>query len=338
MVPDSESPELRTEAAEQPDFDGEIPSLHPDLIDGYELTDRIAEGGMGAVFRAKQVSLDRTVAIKVLKPRFAKDRSFLKRFTREARAVARLNHKNVVAAIDVGESDGWHYLVMEYVDGPTLAELLDEKGMLSEREALRITWQVCSALRHAHQNGLVHRDVKPENVILASSGDAKLCDLGLAKKVDSESTVLTAMGAALGTPLYISPEQAQGQAEVDIRADIYSLGATFYHMVCGRVPFDGNSAAVVMAKHLSQEPTPVKMRNPEVSLGTAWVIEKMLAKKPKERYQTPEEVMRDLKLVASGQWQSPGPVVEPLEEDEAPVAPKINLRARRRRRSSRRRR
>jgi serine/threonine-protein kinase len=330
-VSEPESPEVRTESVGPHDLDGGIPSLPPGLIEGYELTERIAEGGMGAVFRAKQVSLDRIVAIKVLKPKLATDKSFLKRFSREARAVARLNHKNIVSAIDVGESQGWHYLIMEYVDGPTLHEVLQKSGMLPERDAMRITWQVCSALKHAHENGLVHRDVKPENVILSRSGDAKLCDLGLAKKVDSDSTVLTAMGATLGTPVYISPEQAAGKSDVDIRSDIYSLGAAFYHMVCGRPPFDdGLSAAVVMTKHLSQEPTPVQMRNPDASPGTAAIIEKMLAKDPDERYQTPAEVMADLKRVAAGEWKPEKPVKL--------AAPKSKLRSRRRRRPGRRRR
>jgi serine/threonine-protein kinase len=287
---------------------GEVPDLPPDILKGYELTHRIAEGGMGAVFRGRQKSLDRTVAVKVLKPRLAKDESFLRRFHREARAVAKLNHRHIVSAIDVGVSRGWHYLVMEYVDGPTLQGLLDEKGKLTESTAIRVTFQICAALRHAHEHGLVHRDIKPDNVILSSNGDAKLCDLGLVKKVDNDATVLTQLGTAMGTPLYISPEQAKGETEIDIRADVYALGATFYHMVCGRPPFAGKTSGVLMAKHLTEAPVPAKKRNQLIQDGTSEIIGRMLAKEPADRHQTPTDVMRDLKLVVSGQWVTHAPV------------------------------
>ncbi len=325
---------------------GEVPDLPPDIIVGYELTHRIAEGGMGAVFRGRQKSLDRAVAVKVLKPRLAKDKSFLRRFRREARAVASLNHRHIVSAIDVGTSRGWHYLVMEFVDGPTLQAVLDERGKLSENAAIRVVFQVCAALRHAHGHGFVHRDVKPDNVILTSKGDAKLCDLGLAKNVDAEATVLTQMGAAMGTPLYISPEQAKGEDVVDIRADIYALGATFYHAVCGRAPFEGKTAAVLMTKHLTEIPVPAKVRNPRLSDGTSEIIGRMLAKEPDDRYATPSDVMRELKLVASGKWVAAAPLDAATEDEvsEAPIAPQpktstpIRIRSRRRRSTPTRRR
>ncbi len=295
----------------------EVPDLPGDVLKGYELTERIAEGGMGAVFRARQVSLDRTVAVKVLKPRLAKDKSFLRRFQREARAVAKLDHRNIVRAIDVGASRGWHYIVMEFVEGPSLQSVLDKSGVMNERDAIRVVWQILAALRHAHSNGLVHRDVKPDNILLPPGGDAKLCDLGLAKETEGDGTRLTVVGTAMGTPHYVSPEQAAGAEDVDVRSDIYSLGATFYHMVCGRPPFVGGGAVSLMARHITEAVTPVQMHNGALSDGVAHVIETMLAKDRDERYATPAQAMLELKAVAAGTWTAPD---APAEIPDAPAS------------------
>jgi len=185
------------------------PSFKGRVIAGYELKKRLGRGAMGAVFLARQVSLDREVAFKVLAPRFAKNANYVRRFFREARAAARLNHTNIITAFDVGEADGYKYFVMEYVAGPTVADLLARGGAIDENRAKEIVIQTANALAHAHANGFVHRDVKPANIILAPGGVAKLCDLGLAKEVD-EASGDTEEGQTLGTPDYIAPEQARG--------------------------------------------------------------------------------------------------------------------------------
>jgi serine/threonine protein kinase len=300
-------------AAPEPAVDklkGRRTSLPPDLIPGYVLEEWLGEGTMGAVFRAKQVSLDRTVAVKVLTPHLAKNDRYLKRFQREARAVAKLNHPNVVSGIDVGESRGCRFFVMEYVEGPTLLQLLEKGGRLDAMSASRIILQVARALDHAHKAGLVHRDVKPANIIVTSKGGiAKLCDLGLAKEV-TEGGADTGEGRAMGTPFYISPEQARGEPNIDIRSDIYSLGATYYHAVCGRPPFLGPTPAVIMAKHLTEPIVPVRDLIPAVPQGVAVVIETALNKSRAERYQTPEEMADELDDVIEGRWR-PSPTTSP---------------------------
>jgi len=284
---------------------GRRTALPPDLIPGYVLEEWLGEGTMGAVYRANQVSLQRTVAVKVLTPHLAKNERYLKRFQREARAVAKLNHPNVVSGIDVGESQGCRYFVMEYVEGPTLLQLLEEHGRLDAMTATRIIHQIAKALDHAHRTGLVHRDVKPANIIVTAKGHvAKLCDLGLAKEV-SEGGADTGEGRAMGTPFYISPEQARGEADIDIRSDIYSLGATYYHAVCGRPPFTGPTPAVIMAKHLTEDIVPVRTVVPQVPLGVAGVIERALRRSRADRYQSPEEMIKDLDQVLDGSWKPP---------------------------------
>jgi eukaryotic-like serine/threonine-protein kinase len=258
---------------------------------------------MGAVFRARQLSLDRAVAVKVLTPRLAKNENFLHRFLREARAVAKLNHPNVVSGIDVGESKGYRYFVMEYVEGPTLQQRLDEGQPLDAMWVTKTVLQVARALDHAHRANLIHRDVKPANIIItARGGVAKLCDLGLAKEVGEVGSD-TAEGRAMGTPFYISPEQARGQADIDVRSDLYSLGATYYHGVCGQPPFGGPTPAVIMAKHLTEALVPVRKLRPDAPKGCAPVIERMLRKKRDERYQTPAELIRDLAAVVDGTYR-----------------------------------
>jgi len=265
------------------------PSVRGRVIAGYELTKRLGRGAMGAVFLARQISLDRQVAFKVLAPRFAKNENYVRRFFREAHAVAKLNHTNIITAFDVGEADGYKYFVMEYVAGPTVADLLERGGALDEERAREIAIQIANALDHAHQNGFVHRDVKPANIILARGGVAKLCDLGLAREVDEVSGD-TEEGQTLGTPDYISPEQARGERSIDIRADVYSLGATLYHMVTGDVPYTGMTPAVVMTKHLTEPPPDARANNPAVSPSMNRVILMAMAKDRAHRYQTPAEM------------------------------------------------
>jgi serine/threonine-protein kinase len=275
---------------------------------------------MGAVYKARQKSLDRIVALKILPAHAARDEAFTKRFVSEARTVARLNHENVIAGIDVGEANGVYYFAMEYVDGTSLARIIETDGPLPERRAVRIALQIARALEHAHKHGLVHRDVKPGNVLVANrrlaaasvSGPpreegaaeiAKLCDLGLAKSkthTDTRTGSSDVRGLPLGTPHYLSPEQARGEADVDIRSDIYSLGATLYHALTGSPPFEGGSPMVLMTKHLTEDPVPPRKRNPDVSKAASDLVLQMMAKEKEERHQTPQELVSDLESLLEG--------------------------------------
>ncbi|MHC5036516.1 MAG: protein kinase domain-containing protein [Planctomycetota bacterium] len=269
-------------------------------LPGYALLSKIGEGGMGAVFRAKQVSLDRDVAIKILAPKLARDTFFIDRFFREARAAAALSHENIIRAIDVGEASGHYYFVMEFVEGQTAHDLVLRKGPLKESEVLDIGIQVARALDHAHQHGIVHRDVKPENIMITEEGIAKLCDLGLARTAAGEGGA--GVEEAVGTPNYVSPEQARGDTNVDIRTDIYSLGATLYHLATGSMPFKKlGSPLVVMARHLTEQIPYPKRINPKLSDGICNVLRKMMVKDPAKRYGAPRELLDDLILVRAGQ-------------------------------------
>ena len=262
----------------------------------YELLERLGRGTMGVVFLARHPARERPVAVKVLAPRLAKNEDYVRRFVREAQAAARLNHTNVIGALEVGDTGKYRYFVMEYVEGPTIADLLARGGAMAEERAVGIVIQVARGLDHAHRCGFVHRDVKPANVILTADGTAKLCDLGLSKEIE-EGGGDTQEGQSMGTPDYISPEQARGDAAIDIRTDIHALGATFYHMVTGQVPYAGATPAVVMTKHLTEPVPEPRAANPVVSPACARVIRKMMAKHGADRYQTPEELIVDLERI-----------------------------------------
>jgi serine/threonine-protein kinase len=269
------------------------------IVPGYEILSKIGQGAMGVVYKARQVSMDRVVAIKVLSPKYSKDRPFVERFVREARAVARLNHENIISGIDVGETHGIHYFVMEYVDGVPASSVLKREGRLDERRCLNIGLQIARALAHAHKHGIVHRDVKPENIMLTSSGTAKLCDLGLAKQTKGEADV-TMDGTSVGTPNYISPEQARGEERIDTRSDIYSLGASLYHLSTGGPPFSGPNPMVVMTKHVTEFADPPKKRCPALSEGFSNLVMKMLQKRREDRYQDPDALVADIAQLLDG--------------------------------------
>jgi len=276
-------------------------------LQNYKVLARIGHGAMGSVFKALQISMDRVVALKVLAPKYAQNAKFVERFFREARAVAKLNHPNIIQGIDVGESNGIHYFAMEYVDGPTVGQLLRRGGALDEKRCVQIVLQTARALEHAWKHGLVHRDVKPDNIMLARTGQAKLCDLGLAKVQRSDTPSGTDHGVSMGTPNYISPEQARGDADVDIRSDLYSLGASFYHMATGQVPFFSESAAVVIARHLNEPPKPPRELNPLVSERVNWIILKLMQKERVKRQQTPSELVMELEAVLNAVPAPPQP-------------------------------
>lgn len=268
-------------------------------IPGYAILEKLGKGSMGLVFKGKQLSVNRVVAIKILLDSLAKNKEFIQRFEREAQIAAKLSHNNIVNAIDAGEAGGRFFFVMEYVEGPTIKDFLDKHKVFEEKEAVRIAMAVAEALKHANQRGLIHRDVKPENVILTNDGGVKLADLGLARLTNDETWGLAEAGMAIGTPYYISPEQVRGQTDIDIRADIYSLGATLYHMVTGKVPYSGETPDDVMRKHVDPrvELVPPDHLNTRLSSGLGMVIETMLAKNRENRYSTPDDVILDFKCL-----------------------------------------
>jgi len=270
-------------------------------IPGYKILGKIGAGAMAIVYKAKQLSLNRVVAIKVLPKRFSENPEYVERFYREGRAAAKLSHNNIVQAYDVGEAGGYHYFVMEYVEGRTLYDDLSAGKIFSEQEAIDIVMQVANALAHAHSRGLIHRDVKPKNIVIDKSGVVKLADMGLARETSDVELARMEAGKAYGTPYYIAPEQIQGRIDIDGRADIYSLGATFYHMVTGRVPFMADDPNEVMKKHLREQLVPPDHINTSLSAGVSEIIEVMMAKRREDRYHNVEELLEDLKAVREGQ-------------------------------------
>jgi serine/threonine-protein kinase len=270
-------------------------------IPGYLILGKLGAGAMAVVYKARQLSLDRIVAIKVLPKRFTENKEYVERFYKEGKAAGRLNHANIVQAVDVGEAGGYHYFVMEYVEGKTLYDDLAEGKVYGEREALDVIIQVAEALRHAHSVGLIHRDVKPKNIMINKEGIVKLADMGLARQTTDFEAAKMEKGKAYGTPYYISPEQIRGEMDVDGRADIYGLGATFYHLVTGRVPFMADDPAEVMRKHLKDQLVPPDHINTSLSAGVSEVIEVMMAKNKKDRYSSVEELLIDLKAVRAGE-------------------------------------
>jgi serine/threonine-protein kinase len=271
-------------------------------IGGFELMEQVGRGGMGAVYRATQVKMGRAVALKLMRPRLAKDSRYLERFLREARACARLSHPNIVQAIDAGEDKGYYYFAMEFVDGDSLRRLIGRDSRLPESRCVQIAVETAQALDHASRFGLVHRDVKPENILIErTTGTAKLADLGLVKSKAKKDTSVTQTGVAVGTPNYISPEQARGRDDVDVRSDIYSLGATLYFAATGTLPFTADTPPVLMSKHISEPLDPPHARCPQVSRDFSQVIQKMMAKKPEDRYQTAAELRDDLQRLARGE-------------------------------------
>jgi serine/threonine-protein kinase len=270
------------------------------MVPGYEVMEKLGQGAMGVVFRARQLSLDRLVAIKILHPKLAANSEFLERFRREALLAARLSHNNVVQAIDVGSAGSVHYFVMELIDGKTIRQELDAGKIYDEREAVDIVLQVAQALAHAHRRGLIHRDVKPANIVLTGEGVAKLADLGLAHATSDRARVKGERGLVVGTPWYIAPEQIAARPDVDGRADIYSLGATLYHMVTGQPPFSGDVEEVLDA-HLEEELTPPDHINEDLSAGLAEVVEVMMAKDRKKRYRNADDLIIDLECLLAGE-------------------------------------
>lgn len=286
----------------------------PFEIPGYEILSKIGTGGMGAVYKATQLSVNRPVAIKILDPKFLSEREYLQRFLNEARILLKLQHPNIVAGLDAGSVDGTPYFVMEFVDGVTVATLQEQKGKLPEADCIRIGIYVAQALEHARKHGLVHRDIKPQNIMVTRDGLVKVCDLGIAKQLDAAQDLnLTQPGLAVGTPYYMSPEACMGQ-RVDIRSDIYSLGATLYFLSTGTHAFDSSSNIAIMTMQVNAPLQSPRLRNPALSEGFARAILRMMAKDPAKRYQTPQQVGRALEQLLHGQKGPPRLPGRPPEE------------------------
>lgn len=269
-------------------------------IPGYKILGKLGSGAMAVVYKAKQLSLNREVAIKILPKRFSENPEYVERFYKEGQAAGKLNHNNIVAAYDVGESGGYHYFVMEYVEGETIYEDLSKGKVFAEDDALDIVIQVARALNHAHNQGLIHRDVKPKNIMINAAGVVKLADMGLARETTDIEAAKTEAGKAYGTPYYIAPEQIRGKIDIDGRCDIYGLGSTLYHMLTGRVPFMADDPANVMRKHLNEPLVPPDHINTTLSAGISEVVEIMMAKNKEERYNNVEELLVDLEAIRSG--------------------------------------
>lgn len=264
-------------------------------IDGYKIVAQLGKGGMGTVFRAVQLSLNRNVALKILSEELVKDDALIARFEREARAAARLSHPNLVDVYDCGRAGEVYFFSMEYIDGKTVYRLIKEKGQMPTRRTLEIALKVAEALEYASEMGIIHRDIKPENIMIDSTGVVKLTDMGLAKEVggdaDGEGSI-TMVGERLGTPDYMSPEQIKETRNVDHRADIYSLGATMFHMLTGRRPFAGKTAVEIMEQVLEKEVEFTPEEESLVPSGVRSLVLEMLEKNYRHRIQSWKLVIR----------------------------------------------
>ncbi|MDD2211884.1 MAG: Stk1 family PASTA domain-containing Ser/Thr kinase [Clostridia bacterium] len=257
----------------------------------YELLEQVGGGGMALVYRAKDVYLNRIVAIKILREQFTSDEEFVTRFRREAQAVASLSHHNIVSIYDVGQDGGTYYLVMEMVEGRDLKALIKEKSPFSTRETVELATQICDALAHAHEHQIIHRDIKPHNIIITSEGKAKVTDFGLARAV-SMATV-THTGNIMGSVHYFSPEQARGEI-ADEKSDIYSLGVVLYEMVTGKLPFEGESPISIALSKIQNDPVVPSEINPQIGEALEKVILRAMAKDPRKRYASISELRRNL--------------------------------------------
>ena len=295
-------------------------SAGPDLtgreLGDYRVLRRLGRGGMAEVYLAEQQSLGRQVALKVLNQSLANDASYVQRFQNEARAAASLVHPNIVQIFEVGQADGVHFIAQEYVAGKNLSQLLEREGAFVPALVLDVLRQVVAALCKAHEVAIVHRDIKPENILLSHSGEVKVADFGLARVQNTDTKTLTQVGVAMGTPLYMSPEQVEGRP-VDARSDIYSLGVSAYHLLAGEPPHTGETALAIAVQHLHNSPEPLENVRTDVPSALARIVHKMLGKKPDARHTSPSELLvelRELAELAAQQGWAAGPEAWSLTE------------------------
>src|SRR5689334_1372972 len=284
---------------------GHNPGMVGELIaDRYELEELVGTGGMSSVYRAHDSLLERHVALKVMHEQLLGEGEHVERFRREARLAAQLSHPNIVTVIDRGEQEGRQFIVFEYVEGENLKALVEREAPLAEREAIKLALQVADGLAFAHAHGLVHRDVKPQNVLLTEDGRAKVTDFGIARSIDVQHG-LTQTGTVMGTSDYISPEQARG-GQVDASSDIYSLGAVLYELLTGDVPFPGDNFVSVAMRHINDPPPSVRERRPELSPRVDAAIRKAMAKDPDDRFPTMEAFAAELRAALGEPDGAPG--------------------------------
>ncbi|MBA3938663.1 MAG: serine/threonine protein kinase, partial [Planctomycetes bacterium] len=256
---------------------------------GYELVQKVGQGGMGLVYKGRQLSLDRVVAVKILNKALCDNDEFIKRFAREAKSIARINHPNIMSVHDFGQTDGVWYMVIEFIEGSSLSRQIADRLMLPVEDLAPLMMQCLAGLAHVGAQGIVHRDIKPDNILITSEGIAKIADFGLAKDVsaNNDATDLTAVGLAMGTPAYMSPEQCMGR-KLDGRSDLYSLGVTAYLALTGEKPFTGQSSFEVMTKQREQQPVPPSKLNPHIPREVSDLVMRMLAKSPSDRFSDAE--------------------------------------------------
>jgi serine/threonine-protein kinase len=296
--------------------------LDQTLAGRYRVEALLGSGGMAQVYRGTDMVLSRSVAIKVLSSDYSRDPAFVERFRREARAAARLNHPTVVSVYDTGSDDGVHFIVMEFVSGRTLAQILAAEGPLLPERVAAISARVAEALSFAHEAGLVHRDVKPGNVMLTDRGDVKVMDFGIARAASGPGQAITETTSILGTAAYLSPEQAEGKP-VDPRSDIYSLGVVLYELLTGQPPFSGPSPVAVAYKHVMEEPVPPSAVRSGVPSALEAIAMRALAKDPSRRYASADLMRADLEAAAGGGTESPVPDTERLGRDRTETLPPV---------------
>lgn len=297
-------------------FGGRVKEL---VLGSYVLMDKVGEGGMGAVFRARNWKLGRTVALKLIRKEQLENKTAIERFQREIRAAGQLNHRNIVRAYDADAVGDANFFVMEYVPGTDLAKMVKTTGPLPVAAACEYIRQAALGLQHAAENGMVHRDIKPANILVAEAPAegsgivVKILDMGLVRRKaveGNESATITHAGSVMGTPDYLSPEQSMESHKVDIRSDLYSLGCTFYFLLTGNVPFPGGSLVEKLLKHQLHEPERVEKLRPDCPSAVATILRKLMAKRPEDRYQTPVEAALALDAFLAG---------SPLPQEEAPA-------------------